>query len=385
MSEVKKLHSQAMDMYELCLLKKHSKDYNAYEKLLKQAYQQEKKAAFLLINKFDIEPTRGILFASAANMAIEAGEWVDARKLIGQGLAGDISQELDYELKDLLQRIDFERHLSTHNVSLEPFEVQMTFEGGSAMRQGLVAYSEFKDRMDAFEQMVKRTAARKKGLAFQQTKQSKDIVIPFSPYVSVPKAASYAVSIKVFGDSQLDLFEGNTSASEVLKDVVENLHIAENKGLTELSTRIEDKAYLRHFISMARQIAPDGELLKTVGFTVYDNGEERIFPLHKVRKDYDPLVEESNSMEEEEIDSSPVAIVGELLRASADLKKITIRQKVSFLTKKGIEKFTNKDIVLTVPEGLGDIVRSHFEEEVKVKYKPIKEKKGELLDVNPTS
>ncbi len=57
--------------------------------MTKAAFAQERAAADLVANLFDLEPTRSILHRSAAVLAVECSERREAERLIGRALAGN--------------------------------------------------------------------------------------------------------------------------------------------------------------------------------------------------------------------------------------------------------------------------------------------------------
>ncbi len=68
------------------------------------ALAYEREAAELLTSHLEAEPTRGVLFRSAATMAYNLGSIYEAKRLIGLGLNGNVHAEIATELKDLLKQ-----------------------------------------------------------------------------------------------------------------------------------------------------------------------------------------------------------------------------------------------------------------------------------------
>lgn len=85
-------------------------DAERYLKLTEAAFEQEKKAAWLLFQKLDAEPTRSVLFRSAAQLAFNCGKVREAEQLIAAAIAGnpplEILQELRQLNKDILNAIE---------------------------------------------------------------------------------------------------------------------------------------------------------------------------------------------------------------------------------------------------------------------------------------
>gem|GEM_PF-6025302 len=83
----------------------NDRDKDRHKKLLREAYSQEKAAAGLLISHIEAEPTRGVLFRSAASMALELGLYNEANELIQTGLDGKPYDEIKAELLQLQEKV----------------------------------------------------------------------------------------------------------------------------------------------------------------------------------------------------------------------------------------------------------------------------------------
>lgn len=82
--EAKKIHGFAMEWsFEASI----EKDKHKRIALYYRAFVLEKQAAMMYLDKKDIEPTRGILFRSAAWLAIKAEKYGEAIDLCKEGLS----------------------------------------------------------------------------------------------------------------------------------------------------------------------------------------------------------------------------------------------------------------------------------------------------------
>jgi len=103
LSEIQNFHYQAMDLAELAFFKKkHKGDEKGVTSLLKQALEFETKAAMLLKDDNDCEPTRSVMFRSASSLAFTAGMKKEQIELATEGLRFCVHDELKAELNDLL-------------------------------------------------------------------------------------------------------------------------------------------------------------------------------------------------------------------------------------------------------------------------------------------
>jgi len=77
--------------------------------LFEKAFEFEKQAALMLINDFDNEPTRSVLFRSAGSLAMNCKKYREAEKLFAQGLAGEPPRRIMLQLRALYREIS--KHL----------------------------------------------------------------------------------------------------------------------------------------------------------------------------------------------------------------------------------------------------------------------------------
>ncbi|MEM1120067.1 MAG: hypothetical protein AAGJ18_06430 [Bacteroidota bacterium] len=80
-------------------------DFIKYLALTKEAFAKEKEAAWKLFQKFEAEPTRSILFRSAAQLAFNCGQMRESEQLISAALVGNPPAEIIYELRELYKEI----------------------------------------------------------------------------------------------------------------------------------------------------------------------------------------------------------------------------------------------------------------------------------------
>lgn len=102
MQDIEILHREAMELVDQAFLARQRGDSVATLELTKAAFSQERAAADLVANLFDLEPTRSVLHRSAAMLAIECSQLREAERLIGRALAGNPPDDIANELRDLL-------------------------------------------------------------------------------------------------------------------------------------------------------------------------------------------------------------------------------------------------------------------------------------------
>lgn len=101
-AELSRLHETAMGYAEQALL---AQDPERARELFCSAFQHERKAAELLDDAYDYEPTRSVLHRSAATLARDCREYGEAKRLIRRGLAGKPPGDIAQELKELLEAV----------------------------------------------------------------------------------------------------------------------------------------------------------------------------------------------------------------------------------------------------------------------------------------
>src|SRR5207247_5076862 len=111
MPDIQELHRTAMEFAEAAAAARlHGEPTDSF---IRKAYQSEKAAAELCARKLAHEPTRSVLLRSAATLALQCGENREAEQLIATALSGDREEAIAGELRDVLEQVDFNRHLET--------------------------------------------------------------------------------------------------------------------------------------------------------------------------------------------------------------------------------------------------------------------------------
>ena len=105
MNDATKLHNHAMDLAEEAAIEQMRGNADRANELYAAAFESERKAAMAFEARHDMEPTRSVLFRSAASLALEFGDVKSAEKMIAQGLVGNPPEEIANELRDLLEQV----------------------------------------------------------------------------------------------------------------------------------------------------------------------------------------------------------------------------------------------------------------------------------------
>ena len=361
MSSVQELHDKAMNLAELAFIAKLKNDLVKASQLLQQALENESKAARLVTDETFSEPSRSILYRSAASLALDCNEFRESERLIAAGLAGNPPEEIAEELRDLLEKVNFQRHLDLRGISLTPEEVQMSIAGKS-IGTGIAPSEEFIKRIEVAQKLVRRTVERMMDKPYHEGGAASGEVKDYKLFVSVPRAASFAVSLKVCGPRQMPIPFSEKDmktldSPQIIDEMLTCLDLFNQSEESKLQEKITQPAYYRNFIGLAKNIAPDGKEVNLVGFTVIRNGVKKKVGLTKSREEIQ-ISFEGITDEEPERKKIPETITGKLLFADATCDT---KRAIKIIDEKG------KSHNIIVEEGMmSDIVKPLWEETVRV-------------------
>jgi len=98
------IHEEAMSFAERAFLARREGEGEQADSLFRKAFAKEKSAAGLVEGDEHLEPTRSVLHRSAASLAVECGEFNEAKRLAEIGLGGSPPGEIAEELRRVLER-----------------------------------------------------------------------------------------------------------------------------------------------------------------------------------------------------------------------------------------------------------------------------------------
>jgi hypothetical protein len=357
-------HRKAMELVDAAMLARLDGNSQGADVLTRQAFEEERQAA-RAAEVIDLEPTRSVLHRSAASLALQCSEFREAERLIAGGLIGNPPHEIAEELRDLLEQVYFQRHLSLRGADLAREELQLSLVGRT-VGYGIVGAPEITSRVETFERLLHRTAERMMGLAYRESSLAdKDVREAFELFVGVPRAASFAVTLHVSRPSRqpaLPNIGPDFTPYTLLEEVVDGLRRINAGEVDAVRGAIPQDAYYRNFVALARKFAPDGREITTVGLTLIGDCARKEVALTKTRREIRPAPQP-------DITDEPVAVRGTLLFADErGQRKASIR----LVTKDSQEER------IIVREGLSDIVRPLWGEEVIVEG--VRSRDGILLD-----
>jgi hypothetical protein len=371
-SGVKTTHRKAMEQTDLAHAARRQGDEVLALRHFQKAYELEAKAAAAFATRTDAEPTRSVLFRSAATLALDCKLLPEAEKLVCTALTGDPPDDIAEELRDLLEQIYFERHLALRGIKLQPDEIQMSI-AGRAVGFGIAPTEAFLRRVESAETLLYRTAERRQNRAYRDRgRRDRNLSEGLQLFMSVPRAASFAVTFRVGASQQLNL-PGLSLGEGVIDEMVECLELYKHDEPRQLRARIPDEAYYRNFVSLAQNIAPDGRNIDLVGFTIVRGGTAKQVQLTCSP----PLIpysrDEAQLRRVVKSDTDAVEVTGTLKMADARKRADEI----------GIISTGNLSHTVIVPLGMmSDIVKPLWDTEVVVTGRQ-KGKKIHLTQIRP--
>lgn len=101
--KIQEIHRRAIMLAKEAQLEFENENVLAYQNLILKAFELEKKAAEFLKNNFESEPTRSILYRSAATLAFKCEKYFETIELITEALKGKPFEEIKIELLELLK------------------------------------------------------------------------------------------------------------------------------------------------------------------------------------------------------------------------------------------------------------------------------------------
>ena len=366
MSSMKDYHNRAMELTELAFIHKIKGEIDSSEKHFIDALRNELHAIEIMESSGVIEPTYSVLLRSAATLALDCGDHRHSEKLIAKALSNEPPLEIAEELRDLLEQVNLRRHLKLRGITLEDDELQMNLTG-KGVGFGLVKSDEFLKRVDNASKMLYRIVERRGEKPFREKGRiPKGLKDNYEIFLSVPRAASFSVTLKVGVPSNQKLIPGFENTSDVVDEFMNLISLVNQDKISELKEIIQDDSYCRNFLALAKNIAPDGENIKQVGFTSMRNGQEKYTEITKPRSSI-PAISALKNEKIEKIELKGILKFADATHGESGVIKIIDAE--------------NQHHKINVPEGMmSDIVKPMWDSYVLLKGN-LQNKTIELTDI----
>ena len=282
MTTVRELHDRAMALADDMIAARHKNATRIAERAARDAFRAELQAATLAFELRVSTTTRIVLLRSAANLAREARCWDECMDLALRALN---DRDLRAQREELFYIVDTLRaleHLSLRGIELSPADVQLSV-AGPEVAPGFAAADEVNRRVNGVKSLMEYATFRRLGLPFGIRARSQQMRQVLTPYLSEPRAASYAVTVRFGIGEQWDLLPELAespagrrrrvpSVARVLDDVIASARAYAEGGPSAIKKLIKEDDYARSAASLLRHLSPDAERIRTVGLTVYRGG-----------------------------------------------------------------------------------------------------------------
>lgn len=266
--QLSNLYDSAMANWSDAYLSRHTGDMQLFTLYGNKALAQLEEASSLILPHTEAEPTRSIICKSTAEIALQLGFASKAIKYSAMGISGNPDEDILEQLHGIMQDASHHMHYQVKGMILSEEEIQISFTGKS-VGYGYIPYKVLLNKMIALESILIRTAERYFKLPFRSHGKTKNVIMErVSMYAGVPRAASYAFTIRLGETADDDLFG---SKSEILSEFLKCAQLLSDGKEEALKEAIPDKKYYNNFISLTAELAPDGEDITNIYFTASKN------------------------------------------------------------------------------------------------------------------
>jgi hypothetical protein len=341
MTTAQELHRQAMFLAQDAIVERETGLQSKARELTKRAAEIEVEAARMLPRERRAEPTRSMLFRSAASLAFQLGDYTWAKQLVGEGLSGYPTPMVEDQLMGVLEQIRFQEMLSARDLQIDDRTLALHIRG-PVVDFGRISYPEFKTRMDALGQMVSRTGLRQQGEEYRRSGQPRKAFNQIIPMITAFTPGSFIVDVQLAYRKNM-LFD---DIDRVAEEVVKGVEFVQSANVPELERMIPDKAYYRSFVQAAKQLAPDGVDISSVSLSYASD----LVVLSKTRDELSTMIVPEP---QEELSESTIELWSGVLNIADGP-----RQQVS------IQLDSGKRRHMEVTEGLDDVVLSYWNQPV---------------------
>ena len=300
MSRVSDLHARAVEHAEQALLARMRGETERAVELFREALKCE-TAAIEELREYS-EPTYSILHRSAGTLALDCNDLRTAERMAARALAGEPPPDVAQELRDLLEQIHFRTHLELRGIALGEDELQMNLTG-PAVGFGLVNSDEVLTRVSDSSKLFHRIVERKRNKPFRERgRAGKHIEENYKLFISAPRAASFSVTLKLGSQVGPQAVAEFRDVPAIVDEFMDLMDLANESKITEIRDRIEEQAYFRNFLDLAKRIAPDGDRIRQVGFTVVRDGAQRCVGVTRRPEEFEwPTQDEGPAVEAETV------------------------------------------------------------------------------------
>ncbi len=257
-------HDEAMAIVNEARAAERAGDKSRSLELLRAAYRREQVAACSLEPVPESEPTRTVLFRSAASLAFQAEDYQEACSLAFDGLTGNSPQEYSAELLEIASYAKFRLQLISQNLHVPSAEITLILRGPH-VSIGLAPAKQTTLILRRIETLLRmrvgdffKNQAKAAGLEWpvESTKL-------FDVFMRRVAAEEFAVAFQVGLHEQLS-FGAASPDSQIIADFMRDLQVVINRGHSGAKP---DK-----FSARVLKLEPDGKEVTSIEITSMISG-----------------------------------------------------------------------------------------------------------------
>lgn len=353
-----KRHDEAMVLAEDADLHRRRGNHAEARKCFAQALALERAVA----SEESTEPSRSILYRSAAWLALEAEEPREAERLGALGLSGsNVPDRVADELRAVMEEARLRLHASIPPPSAMS-SISVHIEG-PGVGYGEASPEDVVRRINALRTLVERTAERAANRPFRRGgSPPEEIRTQLDSRIQL-RAASVVVGLTL-GGQQRELWDQNSDLVKNIRDCVVAASHEDPQFLEEL---IPGDTYRENFKALVGALLPDGKRVTAVDLLVATGGES--LPSVRLLAERPRKARQSALIPEERI----LTLEGEIRAADQTEGRNTIK-----LTSENSPRGTTIHVSEALLE---DIVRPYFGRRVRVHLRVGPRNRFELLEL----
>jgi hypothetical protein len=267
MKTVRQLHDEAMQLAQLALVARHTGEIDRAAELSRQAYNIETKAASLVPDEPSSEPTRSILYRSAASLALNCGEIREAERLSAIGLAGNPPDRIAAELRGLLKKIYFQMGSNTNNIVVAQNNRELFMSiTGEAVDYGVARSEEVTGRLSSLQKLMLRTVERLLDRPYRTSGEADQVVRNYPIRLAVQPPGSFVISMSI-GDLENDNKDENSLPRRVIDELITCFSMLNSSNDDDLFYRFHSSEYFKNFLDLSHELAPNGKEVEQISFS----------------------------------------------------------------------------------------------------------------------
>jgi hypothetical protein len=263
MSSVRDSHTRAMDTAFFADRERRQGNIDGAARLFEEALSLELGAIEGLNESDGLAWT--VLHRSAGWLALDCNRPRLAEQLACKALSGEPDSDVAEELRDVLKRANFYRHLEPRGLVLSESEVQLNL-AGRAVANGVAFLADIVSRMNSFQSLVYRIVQRKLKNPYSGRVPS-HIRNSYRVFASQPTSGSFGVSLRLGQPVIQPSLPGFFGPPDVIREFMDLIDLVNRLQDDEIQERIPEEAYRKNFLGLVKNLAPDGDRIRQVSFT----------------------------------------------------------------------------------------------------------------------